>query len=748
MRQFITHLRQNRQSILYKTLFQISAVVILPIMVLIIVLCSQSNRIISFQIQEIDENLLERTKENFELAFEQIYQQTLLLVNSDSITTIAFYPETREWPDLIACVTALDSAVAYNEYIHSAYMYSAGGRYVLTSQKRYYPIDCFYDADVWVDLYDKAMDGAQWTDIRTLVHSDGTKRQAVSLVMSSPHPVRRKTGAVVINVDLDAMAASLLSNNSRRDTTLLVLDRNLRPAAGLSDVEENLDVEEIAGHVAALSTGSEKASVGGVESQITYMYSEKLDLYFACVTQYGVYSSRFQHILISIAVCALLITLIALLLAARVSLRTYAPVKELLYDIVGKRDLASENEYEVLGREYHHIQDQNAQLCSEISCMRPLLSEHFFRRLLWGYTDSGDIPITAQQPDFQENSFIVFMAHNLSLAGYSREDPDNFLVTQRNITRILSQDKRFKPLCIETEPQILTIILNFAAAPSAMDMQRAALEQSEKIRQLLRPEDWVFGFGHCCENVEELPHSYQNAARDLKYRLFQIENADVSQEDGDRFLSALESRMKTALVYTQDFRPILKEISGQILQDASGLSAARLRRISVGLLNHILEAVIESKVDSAAVFNGRNLFEELSPKDDPADIFSWFDGVCQQAAEAIIQSTENQSRRKVNLILTYIDQHLDEDISLQDISDYINLSSSYVSRIFKEYTGKNFVDYLNGCRIERAKHLLTNTQMRIKEIGFRCGFNNMQSFVRTFRKYTEKTPSAYRNAGE
>ena len=70
--------------------------------------------------------------------------------------------------------------------------------------------------------------------------------------------------------------------------------------------------------------------------------------------------------------------------------------------------------------------------------------------------------------------------------------------------------------------------------------------------------------------------------------------------------------------------------------------------------------------------------------------------------------------------------------------------SPYVSRIFKEQIGINYNDYINEKRIEKAKELLCKPELSIKDISDQTGFGSPQHFSRTFRKYTDISPSQYR----
>lgn len=67
-----------------------------------------------------------------------------------------------------------------------------------------------------------------------------------------------------------------------------------------------------------------------------------------------------------------------------------------------------------------------------------------------------------------------------------------------------------------------------------------------------------------------------------------------------------------------------------------------------------------------------------------------------------------------------------------------------MSSIFKEKTGINFSEYLNTLRIERAKELLTNIDLRIQDIALQVGYQNVNSFIRTFKRSSGLTPGEYR----
>ena len=95
-------------------------------------------------------------------------------------------------------------------------------------------------------------------------------------------------------------------------------------------------------------------------------------------------------------------------------------------------------------------------------------------------------------------------------------------------------------------------------------------------------------------------------------------------------------------------------------------------------------------------------------------------------------------------ILTYINQHISEDLNLQFIAQYAAVSEAHFSRVFKQLIGMNVSKYITVKRILLAKELLINSDIKISTIAEQCGFNSMPHFYRTFKKQTSMTPSQLR----
>ena len=103
--------------------------------------------------------------------------------------------------------------------------------------------------------------------------------------------------------------------------------------------------------------------------------------------------------------------------------------------------------------------------------------------------------------------------------------------------------------------------------------------------------------------------------------------------------------------------------------------------------------------------------------------------------------------RQVNDILLYLNDHLSESLTLSEIAEKFYISSYHLSHLFKKYMGKTCIECVHWMRIEKAKELLKNTNMSIKEISERTGYANLNNFYMHFKKLTGMTPKAYTGGG-
>ena len=99
-------------------------------------------------------------------------------------------------------------------------------------------------------------------------------------------------------------------------------------------------------------------------------------------------------------------------------------------------------------------------------------------------------------------------------------------------------------------------------------------------------------------------------------------------------------------------------------------------------------------------------------------------------------------------VISYIDEHYTEKIYIEELSDMINVSPDYFTKMFKESIGKTPIDYINAMKVNTAMDLLCTTEMSMTEIADSIGFCNPNYFHKIFKQYMLTSPLAYRKSAK
>jgi AraC-like DNA-binding protein len=108
------------------------------------------------------------------------------------------------------------------------------------------------------------------------------------------------------------------------------------------------------------------------------------------------------------------------------------------------------------------------------------------------------------------------------------------------------------------------------------------------------------------------------------------------------------------------------------------------------------------------------------------------------------QSSHQEYVARLNMVFEYVEKHLSERISLEDVAEIANISKFRFVHIFKEFTNQSFFQYLNWRRIKRSEILLLNPALSINEIIQESGFESIPTFYRIFKEVENCTPTEFK----
>lgn len=213
------------------------------------------------------------------------------------------------------------------------------------------------------------------------------------------------------------------------------------------------------------------------------------------------------------------------------------------------------------------------------------------------------------------------------------------------------------------------------------------------------------------------------------------------QYGADIVISDIRMPKKNGLEMIDEMKSINKNIQIIILTGFREFEYAQ-QAIRLGVLRFLLKP---SKLDeikeaiSAAVSFLAQLPQREHPLRNEKDNLETEDGQIKTNDEL------DKPQYLVKQAIDYINEYYNQKLDLQTVADELYVSTWHLCKVIKKQTGTNFVDLLNNARIENAKKLLLESNMKIYEIAETVGYTDTAYFSKIFKKITQVTPNEYRN---
>ena len=164
--------------------------------------------------------------------------------------------------------------------------------------------------------------------------------------------------------------------------------------------------------------------------------------------------------------------------------------------------------------------------------------------------------------------------------------------------------------------------------------------------------------------------------------------------------------------------------------------------------NSVLVATAKkNEIDYNAFFgqpDGLRLEEYLSSYRSAESLLAAVRFTAGAYARAGKEEHEDGEEDVIRQVITYIDEHLEDNLSRAELAELVHLNEDYLTRLLKKQTGYGLKEYITNERMIRAKELLKNTNLSVSLIAVKSGFTNFSYFSQLFRKEVGMTPNEYR----
>lgn len=350
---------------------------------------------------------------------------------------------------------------------------------------------------------------------------------------------------------------------------------------------------------------------------------------------------------------------------------------------------------------------------------------------------TGPFCVCVIEPDFsisenEDSEIYMFAMKNIVHESVGDNHPvfsDSF----RRIIVIIAYDYLSK----EMEPRTLVYeILNAISKSFEVFLSRSA----------------TFAIGTTVQSAEDLYSSYSESliALDCKYtlgksKIYDIYDLDYHDHGFVNPLNAIDKVMihikscQTNLL-ANDFH----QISSELITKRASASNGKI--IFIQIITELLKIVAENlSYDENTWSNGFDIYGEIDVLQTVDEMAEAVMNFASEVSRKIQETTSNSSRSAVTKAMEHIrHNYADEKLSLETTASVVSVSPGYLSTLFKRESDVNFSDYLTSIRMEKAKELLKTTDLKTYEIAHATGFNNPHYFSISFKKYTGKTPSKFK----
>lgn len=164
----------------------------------------------------------------------------------------------------------------------------------------------------------------------------------------------------------------------------------------------------------------------------------------------------------------------------------------------------------------------------------------------------------------------------------------------------------------------------------------------------------------------------------------------------------------------------------------------------IGNVNQVVGAFLfDRKIPAGILMESGRIYDACCRAADSVDnALDWVREIIDELKRQISAvESENQT---INILKDYINAHLEEKLSREQLAAIVYLSPGYVTRLFRQETGSSLFDYIVTCRVERAKALLKQRDVPVGDIAQLVGYDNFSYFSELFKKRTGLSPSDYR----
>jgi len=402
------------------------------------------------------------------------------------------------------------------------------------------------------------------------------------------------------------------------------------------------------------------------------------------------------------------------------------------------------------------INDEYRRLKKHVENSMPILRENFLRNLLVGL---ASLDITESEMEEQKELYRIDVRNYAILnfqidhyRKYMESVRENNRLFQRYIIRDICHDMIIPfhgSYFIEIEHNLFSIILNLTN--EIISENDVAEKIKDKISELL-DISVSFGISNRSETITIVKELFDQANDALRYK-FYIGSGSII------YYSDIQDCGKfRANNYRNLYEELVKEIKTGNIENSillvdqlfeefkqSKESIDLIKNSCIELLSMLFSAFSTDFLLNCNI-NRENIYLGISDYDTIDGLKRFMVEMTEKLSSRVHLEYSAKNRNVINRIIEYMKNNYVKDIKLRDLSELVYMNPSYLSRLIKKECKQNFSDLLTKIRIDQAKELLKNFDLKIYEVSEMVGINDAKYFALIFKRITGMNPTEYRES--
>ncbi|MBU1019789.1 MAG: response regulator [Firmicutes bacterium] len=332
------------------------------------------------------------------------------------------------------------------------------------------------------------------------------------------------------------------------------------------------------------------------------------------------------------------------------------------------------------------------------------------------------------------------------------EDIEKSKIFINNLLDRIFEEYQFKNHFLVADGIILTVMNSKTNLAKEIDLELFEIikyaEQYGNIKLRI-------GVSNLFEDFKNFPLSFKEADEALKYsRYFNMGQIIYSGEiqSKEKKHIVIDENLITTFEYSMKYGT-QKEVEDSLRKMMDFTKAENKdyildhQLLVINLVNSILNFTISIGVNISEIDDG-NILEKMLSFSNPSELLTWIKALIFRLRDLNLKSQSNKTDVLIEDAVNYIESNFnDTSISLESVSDYLNISVSYLSMLFSKKKGITFNKFLIRVRMEKAKELLKFTDQKVINIATMVGYNEVYYFSHSFKKYTGMTPREFKANG-